>query len=133
MTLLTRISDLLAPPTPSATPERVAIPFGLTNEEWTLLRELETSRAWPVYLKALDESAKLHAETLIRTSKDEAIHFLRGRISGLREAGSLIRRERLKEEHTIHERDKRERTRTRDDSVLFGSAGWRSKRTDQSR
>ena len=132
--MIARLRDLLRPSTPSKTPDGKAfVPFGLTSSEWVRAQELLRLDGWDTYLKALDESAKLHAETLFRTSNVEQIHFLRGRIAGLREAGMLIQRAKAHEEHQKNESERSERARPeRSRASLYGTPGWRAQRNDQS-
>src|SRR5690606_19155534 len=93
-----RLKDLLRPPTPSSTEGGFHLPFGLTPGEWAELKTLTGAPGWSAYEKVLDALAKLDGERLLQSSQTEALHFIRGHVSGLRKAAQVIREIELREQ-----------------------------------
>lgn len=114
-------------PKPSSTEAGVPLPYGLTNAEWQHLKRLVTEDGWPAFLKALDEETKLKGDQILLTSDEKALHFMRGFVSGLRKASSLVQEVSLREQYLEREQQK-QRSRERDHGVLFGTPGWRPQR-----
>jgi hypothetical protein len=128
MSIFRSVRDLLRSPPEHRTEAQFVIPFGLTQSEWNALKSLPSHEGWDSYLQALDSVSKFIGDQLLQTSKDEALHFLRGTVVGIRKASTLIAMERAKEERVARERHEiaqRSEGRERDASVLFGSPGWR--------
>lgn len=127
MSIFSAIGDLLRPSRPHATSEKFQLPYGLTNEEWVKLRSLTRDPGWEVFLKSLDAITKLSGEQLLQSSKDEALHFLRGKIVGIRKAASLVDEISMMEKRFVNERKEHEsrNERERGRGVLYGSPGWR--------
>ena len=128
MGMLKRLKDLLSPPQPSVTDAAFEIPCGLTPPEWEDLKALTDARGWDAYLKALDSAAIFSAEALIGASKDESLHFYRGVITGLREAGVLIAKLQKSEAAYLDEQRRKLPTgRAGRTHATFGSAAWRAR------
>lgn len=130
MSIFTPLARLLSPSQPSRTPEKVALPYDLTAADWAKLKTLVSEPGWPVLLRVLDAEAKLDGERLLQTSNTEALHFIRGHVSGLRKAASVISEISRQEERVVRERERIEAERARERpgraAAFFGSPGWRS-------
>ena len=126
MRLFARLRDILSPPKPSQTEKGYQIPFGLTPPEWAALKSLKARPEWEIYLKALDECCIIHYENLLISAKDEPLHFYRGKVQGLRKAGTIVDEAVLNEAQWKHEQSQRNRPteRTGRSLALFGSPAW---------
>ena len=126
--MLKRLRDLLSPPQPSLTDAEFAIPCGLTPPEWEDLKALRDARGWDAYLKVLDEAARLYCEALIGASSDTNLHYHRGMVMGLREAGVIIAKLTNSEAaHLDEQRRKLPAARAGRTHATFGSAAWRAR------
>jgi len=96
--LITKIRTLLFPPKPTG------LPYNLTPEQLSVLRELSSLQAWKVYQSLLDVQINLLAEQLLATGDD----VIRGNILGLRKAGTLIT-------EILRQQDSEDARRTRTD------------------
>ena len=130
MSFFRSVRDLLKPPKESKTPEEFTLPYELSPGEWRKLKTLKNEEGWSAYLKALDGEVNLRGERILQTSNADAIHFMRGFVSGLRHAASVIDQISLREQHFERERQHRNESSERrgDNSTLFGSPGWRPQR-----
>ena len=62
-----------------------------TRKQQQAAKTLYTTPEWPTYIELLDFLCKLYAEQLLsRNLVSEDVHYLRGYISGIRRAGTLI-------------------------------------------
>ena len=128
MGMLKRLRDILSPPPAAQTDAAFEIPCGLTPPEWEDLKALTEARGWDSYLKALDSAAIFSAEALIGASKDENLHYLRGFIQGLREAGVLIAKLQTSEAAYLDEQRRNlPVARAGRTHATFGSAAWRAR------
>ena len=126
--MLKRLKDLLAPPPAALTDAAFEIPCGLTPPEWEDLKALRDARGWDAYLKVLDNAAILHAEALIGASSDTNMHYYRGMVMGLREAGVIIAKLTNSEAaHLDEQRRKLPTGRAGRTHATFGSAAWRAR------
>lgn len=112
----------------STTPEAFEIPLGLSPRDLQALKDFRDSEEFEVFLRALDEVVKFHAEALLGASTNESLHYHRGMVMGIRKAASLVDEIRQTEEAFLA--DKRRRTKLAEprgrSSVFFGSPGWGS-------
>jgi hypothetical protein len=126
MSLLAPLRKLFTPPKASSrTPEGFPIPYGLTPEEYALLRSHIKEREWEIYVKALDSALRFHAEKLIQTSSNEALHFSRGFISGLRRAAGVVSEIEAAERSFNENLKRQENVRKRSDTSLYGTPAFR--------
>ena len=126
MSFLNTIRDLLKPPAVSKTSGEFSLPYNLTAGEWTALKRLTSHEGYPVLLKTLDATVKLRGEMILQTSSDSTLHFLRGFVSGLRKAGTII--EEIKQDEARYAKQKEALTNVRKperSTALYGSPGWR--------
>lgn len=106
------------------------LPFGLTAHEAALLRDLRDHEGYEIFLRRLDDAAKLYGEKILSSSDDAALHVARGAVIGLRNAASLV-------DETIHAHERAadaERVRSsgaagaaaadRRHVATFGSPSW---------
>lgn len=126
MNLFRRLGDLLKPPQPSQTEAAWEIPLGLTAEEWADLKALRGDRGYDAWLKSLDALCIFAGETLLGSGTNEALHFQRGVVTGIRKAAILVDELKKSEDAFLDEQRKRSRPRERAGRVaaLFGSPGW---------
>lgn len=125
MSIFKSLLDVLKPLPPAQTEQEFTIPLGLTGEEWKALKYLRGDDGWETFLKALDNRAKLYGENLLSASADVNVHFIRGLISGIREAGILIDTLKREEEAFLDARKRsKPAQRTGHTSALYGSPGW---------
>lgn len=132
MSIFAPIRKLLAPPAPSKTEANFSLPYDLSPGDWAKLKTLTSDPGWEVFVRSLDAIVKLSGEQILQSSSDSALHFLRGKVSGLRKAASLVDEIAVMEKRFVNERNEHAKRaeRNRESGVLFGTPGWRTKRND---
>ena len=89
-----RILDVFRPqntdPDPEALKGALLSQFGITAEEFAELAELRGHPGWKVYAKTLDALITFNGEALLTTRTNEDVHYLRGKVTGLREAPNHV-------------------------------------------
>lgn len=122
-----KIKNLLTPDTVREASGGFILPYGLSEGEWRKLKAFKASDEWPLYLGVLDALVKFNGESLLRTKVSEDVHFLRGFISGLQKAGSVIAEQEARETAFLIEKRRRENVPdTNRSAALFGSPAWRN-------
>jgi len=71
--------------------------FEMTQADIANLKVLRSYDEWQQYQDLLDVVCKLYAEQMLVESNSEKLHYLRGLVSGIRRAGTLIDEIKLQE------------------------------------
>ena len=106
MGLVRSIAELLRP----AKQVETDPPLGLTEGELGILRDLGATEEWRVFQKAVDAQTNLYGEAMLHAGTTDNVHFMRGVVLGLRQAGMLIEQLLIADkERTENERRRSER------------------------
>ena len=105
-----------------------SLPYGMTDGDYKALQRLWKSEDFETLTKTLDNIITLYGEQLLGTASNEQVHFLRGKILGIRFLAEFVDELKLKEQdYAIHQQRRStkpndaQRTRT----ATFGTPAWR--------
>lgn len=104
------------------------LPWGLSEAEWRRLQKLVVSEDFQILIKTLDNVVNLYAEHLLGTEETEKLHYLRGKIAGVRYAVEIVDETHKKEQDfLINGQPRREDSADRDGRrrlATFGTPAW---------
>lgn len=120
-----KIRDILQPQ------PQLQRPFGLFAEQTQKLAELRLEDGWQVFQEVLDASVNINAEALLATRDAYSDTYLKGVITGLRKAGTLVDEIIAKTEENARAAD---RTAIRNQpspiarvAATYGTPAWRGR------
>lgn len=112
------------------TKENYTLPWGLTENDNLALTRLSKSEDFEIWRKTLDNVVNSYAEHLLIEENSDRIHFLRGKIQGVRYALEIVDEIHFKEQDfLINERRRAESNAGPNANTIrgatFGTPSWR--------
>ena len=110
-----------------------SLPYDISNSDYIALQRLMKSEDFEVLTKTLDKVVNLYGEQMLTTPEVADIHFLRGKILGIRQVVEFVDELRLKEKDFAEYNQRRENAgRTGVEQrrhATFGTPSWPTERT----
>lgn len=113
------------------TQKNYTLPWGMSEADWVAIQRLMLSEDFEVLRKTLDNVVNSYAEAMLATEQTEMLHFLRGKIQGVRYTLEIVDEIHKKEKDFLeHERRRAETGIAGPASArnaTFGTPAWRDR------
>lgn len=116
--------------TQSKTTEGFPLPYGLDAKEYASMLRLAKSEDFETWRKTLDNVVTYYAESMLSMDDTTQLHFMRGKIQGLRYSLEIVDEIFKKEQDFLINERRRKQIGTNPDRAnraTFGTASWKPK------